>query len=129
MDIFLSAEIEGPAAGKWFVLQKEFAAALSCLNCKNYGDELTSIGIISILMREEFFVGGCYKERAYYSRKRKDADIRLRIDYQTFIKASKERQKEIYLNHIIESIRVAGMKAGKSFQTERLVEDVKELLS
>ena len=128
MDIFLSAEAEGPATGKWFVLQKDFSAALSCLKSRHYGDDLISIAIISILMRDEFFAGGCYKERVYYSRKRKDADVRLRIDYNAFIKASKENQKEIYIDHILESIRVAGSKAGPLFQTERLVTDVKELL-
>ena len=128
MEIFLSAEAEGPATSKWFILQKEFASALAQLKHRHYGDDLTSIGIISILMRDEFFVGGGYKERTHYSRKRKDADIRLRIDYQTFIKASKEMQKEIYLNHIVESIRIAGKKAGPAFQTEQLVADVRILL-
>lgn len=62
MDIFLSAEIEGSATSKWFKLQKEFSETLKKLNGNNYGASLTSIAIISIIMREEFFEDGAYKE-------------------------------------------------------------------
>ena len=79
MEIFLGAEIEGPATSKWFDLQKEFSELLGELKDENYGDSLTSIGIITILMHPEFFEGEGYKERRYYSRKNKEADIRLRI--------------------------------------------------
>lgn len=128
MKIFLSAEIEGPVTSRWFAIQREFSMALAQLEHRHYGDELISIGIISILMREEFFADGAYKERIYYSKKRKDADVRLRIDYYSFLKASKEKRKEIYIDHILESIRSVGRKAGPAFQIEQLVEDVKSLL-
>lgn len=128
MNIFLGAELEGAADSRWFALQKEFKEKLLPLQNNNYGDELIHIGIISIIMREEFFVDGAYKERKYISRKNKEADIRLRIDYKKFVKSSNETRRQIYIEHIIESIRIAGNKAGKSFDTERLVNDVIELL-
>lgn len=129
MDIFLSAEIEGPITNKWFNLQKIFSEKLRKINDRNYGDNLTSIAVISILMREQFFEDGGYKERKYYSVKRKEADIRLRIDYKDFMKASAEKREMIYRNHILESIQIAGEKAGKGFDTKRLLSDVEKILS
>lgn len=128
MDIFLSAEIEGPATRKWFELQKEFSALLSQVSKNDYGENLISIGIISIIMRDEYFKEGGYKERKYYNRGRREADIRLRINYKEFLKASDQERRTIYINHIIESICIAGEKAGEGFETERLISDVKRVL-
>ena len=69
MEIFLGAEIEGPAAGKWFVLQKEFSRSLLSIEDRCYGDDLLSIGVISIVMRDKYFEQGGYKERLYYNKK------------------------------------------------------------
>ena len=128
MEIFLSGEIEGPASAKWVELQRECAPLLSKLEDKNYGEDLTSIGIISILMRDEYLANGLHPEKRYYSRKRKEADIRMWINYKEFSRSNKEQRKKIYIDHIIESIRVAGKKAGKGFDTELLVKDVREIL-
>lgn len=128
MEIFLSAEIEGPVTSKWFLLQKEFTPLLKTLESKNYGETLTSIGIITILLRDKYLEDGGYKERRYYSKKNKEADIRLRINYYAFLKASDEEARKIYVDHILQSIRIAGVKAGKGFDLERLIADVQELL-
>ena len=128
MEIFLGAEIEGPATSKWFDLQKEFSELLEELKDENYGDSLTSIGIISILMHPEYFEGEGYKERRYYSRKNKEADIRLRINYTDFVNANNETRKGIYISHILEAITIAGNKAGDGFDLNRLLFDVQRLL-
>ena len=128
MEIFLGAEIEGPATSKWFDLQKEFSELLGELKDENYGDSLTSIGIISILMHPEYFEGEGYKERRYYSRKNKEADIRLRINYSDFVNANNETRKGIYISHILEAITIAGNKAGDGFDLNRLLFDVQRLL-
>lgn len=129
MDIFLSAEIEGSATSKWFKLQKEFSETLKKLNGNNYGASLTSIAIISIIMREEFFEDGAYKERKYYNKRKKEADIRLRINYKKFIIAKEDERRKIYIDHILESIRVAGEKAGPDFHLDELLSDVDCLLN
>ena len=128
MEIFLGAEIEGPATSKWFDLQKEFSVLLGELKDENYGDSLTSIGIISILMHPEYFEGEGYKERRYYSRKNKEADIRLRINYTDFVNSNNETRKGIYISHILEAITIAGNKAGDGFDLNRLLFDVQRLL-
>lgn len=128
MTIFLSAEIEGPATSKWFELQKIFSKRLSCISNVNYGNSLTSISIISIIMRDDFFEQGGYKERKYYNKARADADIRLRLDYFSFLKGNDEARKRIYIDHILAAINIAGQKAGKNFNLNRLVNDVTHIL-
>lgn len=129
MRIILGAETEGPAAGRWFELQKEFTALLSILENNDYGMGLDEIHIISIIMRPSFFTDGAYKERKYYSKKTKSADIRLRIDYMDFWRATNNKRREIYITHILQSISIAGLKAGNSFKLDLLLSDVKRILS
>lgn len=128
MDIFLGAEIEGPATSKWFELQKEFSTLLLGIRDVDYGTALTSIGIISIIMRPMFFEEGGYPERRYYSRKKREADIRLRLNYQAFVTADIATRRKIYVAHILESVRIAGEKAGNEFDFERLIFDIELLL-
>lgn len=128
MEIFLSAEIEGPVTSKWFELQKNFTEKLLQLNNRSYGDCLNSIGIISIILREDFFIEGGYKERKYYSFKKKEADIRLRIDYKEFSKGDDAKRKEMYILHILEAIKIAGNRAGKEFDVSSLLFDVEKML-
>ena len=128
MEIFLSAETEGPAASKWFALQKEFMPLLKTLEQNDYGESLISIGIISILLREKYLEDGWHKERKYYSKKNRDADIRLKIDYAAFLRADEESTRNMFIEHILESISIAGKKAGKEFDVDRLLSDVRNLL-
>ena len=129
MEIFLSAELGGPASNKWFELQKEFSPLLSRLRDLNYGESLKSIGIISILMPDDFYVDGGYKERKYYNKKKKEADIRLRMDYKKFLLASRTDRRRLYISHILDAIRIAGVLAGVEFNYEQLMEDVELVLS
>ena len=128
MEIFLGAEIEGPATSKWFELQKEFSQLLLAIKDIDYGITLTRISIISIIMRPEFFQEGGYKERRYFSKKAKEADIRLRMNYSEFITARTEQRKKIYVAHILEAIFIAGKKAGEEFNVDRLLHDVEHIL-
>ena len=129
MRIILGAETEGPAASKWFELQKEFTPLLFRLENNNYGMSLDEIHIISIIMRPNFFTDGAYQERKYYSKKTKSADIRLRINYIDFWRATNNERREIYITHILQSISIAGLKAGNSFKLDLLLSDVKRILS
>ena len=128
MKIFLSAETEGPAANKWFLLQKEFTPLLQSLNEKTYGETLNSIGIISILLRNKYLEDGWHKERKYYSKKNKEADIRIKMDYQKFLRANNAEARKMYVDHILESISIAGQKAGNDFNLEQLLLDVQKVL-
>lgn len=124
MNVFLGAELYGVAQKYWFELRKEFSPKLNSLREKNYGDELKSIGIITIILPDYFFNDGGYPERRLFKRKTKEADIRLRINYYQFIHANVEERRTIYINHILESINTLRDKVSRSYQFDQFVKDV-----
>lgn len=128
MKIFLGAETDSLAGSKWFVIQKEFSPLLRSLINNDYGENLKNISIISILLSDKYLEDGGYRERKYYSRKEKSADIRLRLDHKKFIRANEMERREMYFNHILLAIRIAGEKAGPKFDLERLLSDVNAVL-
>lgn len=128
MDIFLSCECERPVSKTMVKFFNEFQPLLNKLRGKNYGEELVDIGIISIVMSKES-LEDWYGERRLFKRKTKEADIRLFLDYEKLIlNISYEEKKQIYIQHIIDSIETVRKKVSKDFKFDELVEDVKKLL-
>jgi hypothetical protein len=128
LKIFLGAELEGAAGSRWFALRADISKRLSPIQDRDYGSELVSIAIISIIMKEETIQDGAYKERKYYNRKEKYADIRLQINYKDFLKARDSDRREMYISHILKSVQIACEKAGDSLNSNQLINDIKELL-
>ena len=129
MKIFLSAELYGKAGGLFTPLCRECSAKLKLLEDKSYGDELVDIGIISIIMPEEFFEDGGYRERILFQRKQHSADVRLRIPYKSFIICKPEVRRQLYVDHIIRSIAVLKGRVSKHFEMDRLLSDVRSVLT
>ena len=126
MKFFLSAEISGRANGLLQPLMREYEERLNTLSEKNYGEALQHIGIIVRILEEGYLSVDGKNERRYYSRKNKETDMRLMIDYKMFIKP-KNDQKKLYLENIIESVYISARKAKKyspEFKAEELLNDV-----
>ncbi len=128
MHIFLGAELYGKAGSRWFSIRKEFSERLKKLENIEYGSELDTIGIISIIMPDDFFTDGAHKERKYFNRKEKSLDIRLKIDYKSFVSGDKTISRKIYKDHILSAFEVVAKKVGPDFQAQKLLSDVKNLL-
>ena len=128
MDFFLSAEGCAPGTTFWSPLEREFTKKLELLKDSYYGDELTKIYIISIILPPEYFTDGGFKERKIFFRKTHDADIRLRIDYHSFVYAKPDKRREIYKQHIIDSIMTLQRKVSKTYLFDQLVSDVAAVL-
>ena len=62
-----------------------------------------------------------------FSKKNKDADIRMRIDYHDFLNGDLQKKKELLLENIIESVRALGQKVKKDFDSTKLERDIIEL--
>lgn len=129
MHFFLSAETIAPAASKWVTTNQIIEPQMKQLQDNYYGPGLNSIAIISIILPEEYFDEGGYKERRLYKRKSEEADIRLRLDYHSFLRASDVQRLRLYSQHIIASIATLNGKMDRSFSFEKLIEDVKSVLA
>ena len=127
MNFFISGEVNA-AVGKDFMnLVREIDKKLLPLKQKNYGEAVEKIDIIPIVVLITPEYEHFYKERKLFSKKNKDADIRLRIDYEKFLNGDIETRRILILKNIIDSIRIVGMKAKKDFDAITLEKDVLEI--
>lgn len=129
MDFFLGAEGCAPGTTFWRPLEREFSKKLEILKDSYYGDELTKISIISIILPPEYFSDGGFKERRVFFRKTHDADIRLRIDYHSFVYAKPSERREIYKQNIVDSIMTLKRKVSKKYLFNQLLSDVDSALN
>ncbi len=129
MEFFLGAELYADAGWRWAEVRDIVEPELNKLSTEDYGDDLLSIGIISLIFPEDHFEDGSWKEMSLYSKKEKDADVRLKINYKQFCRSKKKDRLDIYIEHIIESIKTLENKVGKDFDFLRLMTDMKTVLN
>jgi hypothetical protein len=129
MEIFMSGEIDGEISDIFRELQNEIEDRIKILELNDYGNEVESLGIIPIIVNltPELEVAGFFKERKLFKRKAKDADIRLRINFEKFANSDRYTQKLLLIKNTIESVRVLGGKANKDFDSIRLENDILNL--
>jgi len=113
MKIFLGSETEKKVYQQFFDIRKKVEENLQFLCKENvgleeddtYGTEFNDIGIITIAVPQYVKDLGV-KERKLIKRKTKEADIRLYMDYERFIKETPKNQRLMYIENIIKSIEV-----------------------
>ncbi len=128
MKIFLSYESSAPAVSYLNRLEPLVSAKLHSLEHTHYGDELTHIAIISIVLPADILKDGLYPERKLFQRKSCSADIRLTLDYAQFVKAKSADRYEMYAKHIVDSISTLKHKVSSDFQYDALLRDVCAIL-
>lgn len=129
LKFFMSGEVDAIIADEFRELRKEIEQKLKYLEEKHYGGGLKEISIIPIVVNltPELEEAGFFKERVLYSRKNKDADVRLRIDFDEFQKADIEKRKLLLIKNVLQSVCVLGAKVKKDFAFSTLEKDIKEL--
>ena len=126
MEIFMSGEIDSSVSDLFGEVCNEIEQKLKVLETNDYGTEVESIGIIPIIVNlsPDLEDAGFFKERKLFSKKKKDADYRLRIDYAKFVNADREIKKLLILKNVITCIRLLSEKATKDFDAKRLENDI-----
>lgn len=128
MEIFLSSETEGRADGLLHPIRNMVDSLLDDVRKNEYGSALISVGVFAIIMKEEMYDSGGYCERQYYSKVKKEADIRLRLNYKNFCNAKPEKRMELYKQHVSRALEIAANKAKAAdpeFQGDKFVSDVR----
>jgi len=137
MYLFLSCEAQTPATSAIAKFMKEFNSKLIFVTNReidlkkidNYGTEFDDIGIIVTCISKEWLQNmDNYKERKLILRKAKEADIRLHMNFEQFIKENIENQRLMYLDTIIKSIRVIQERSRGDFRGIELIEDILKAL-
>lgn len=97
-------------------------------NIDNYGSEFRSIAIIPTCLDSEFWKAFNWKERKIIWRKKGEADIRLRMDYDRYIGESPENKRLLFIDIIVKSIRVVQERSKGDFRGEELIADMLKAL-
>ncbi|GAB6496076.1 hypothetical protein OA45_03211 [Bacillus sp. UMTAT18] len=128
-EFFFSGELEGDIAEEFINIISEIGSELEGLNSNDYGSEVEEIAIIPIVAKitPEYEDAGFFKERKLFKRKSKEADFRLRIDYETFLSADYATRKILIIRNIIQSIRILGEKAKSDFNAIKLEKDILQI--
>ena len=93
-------------------------------NINNYGMEFREIAIIPSCMDDEFWTATGWKERKQIWRKKREADIRLRMDYDRFMSGSLDERRLLFYDIIIKSIEVIKARSKGDFLADKLIKDI-----
>lgn len=95
----------------------------------NYGREFNSISIIPTCVSQEMWDALGWRERKLISRSKKEADIRLRMDYERFCAETLDNKYLLFVDIIIKSILIIQSKSKFDFRGEELISDILMALS
>lgn len=98
-------------------------------NDNKYGSEFREIAIIPSCMNEEFWETTGWKERKRIWHKKKEADIRLRMDYDRFINETIENKRLLFIDVIVRSIQVVQAYSKEDFSGYELIKDILSALN
>jgi len=131
MRIFMSGETDGQISNDYRIVRNEIELKLKQLESNDYGSEFVDIGIIPIIIdpKRGLFEAGFFKERKLIKRKTKEADIRLRTDFDKFYAADNNNKRLLLVDNVIRAIRVIGEKSKADFNSEKLISDILQIFN
>lgn len=132
MQLLLSIEAQNCTENGLAKILKETINELSFLTNEqiasedqnNYGTEFQQIAIIPSCVDDRFWDALGWKERKQIWRKKGEADIRLRMDYDRFINETPKNQRLLFLDIIVNSIQIVQERSRGDFRGDALIRDI-----
>ena len=132
MKLFITVEAQNCTENGLSKILKETIDKLTFLtddstdleNVNNYGTEFQLITIIPSCMDDGCWNALSWKERKQIWRKRKVADIRLRMDYERFMRETVSNRYLLFYDIIVQSIRAVQERSKGDFRGEQLINDI-----
>lgn len=90
----------------------------------NYGTEFRVVSIIPTCVDDAFWSALGWKERIKIWNNKREADIRLRMDYSCYMSETYENRRLLFIKTIIASIRSLQERSRGDFKGELLVSDI-----
>lgn len=130
MEIFISIEAEKTTESGLADIMKEIRNKLSFLfeDTDIYGTEFNLIAIIPTCVSDDIWQISGWKERKLISRNKKEADIRLKMDYHRFINETDKNKYLLFADIIIKSVCIVNNKSNGNFNGDRLINDILKAL-
>ena len=98
-------------------------------NVNNYGTEFRLISIIPTCVDDRIWETLGWKEIRQIWRKKQEADIRLRMDYNRFIHETLENKRLMFIDIVIKSINVVESNSLGDFSGKKLIADILKALN
>jgi hypothetical protein len=89
---------------------------------RDYGDVLTEIAIIPMVLGPQFLRGR--RERRLWQRKKHGADYRTIIDFEAFRRGGSSDRERLLVENTLDAVRDLQRKIGKGFDGEALASDI-----
>lgn len=132
MQLLLSVEAQNCTENGLAKILKETIDELSFLTNEqidledqnNYGTEFQQIAIIPSCIDDRFWDALGWKERKQIWRKKGEADIRLRMNYDRFINETPKNQRLLFLDIIVKSIQIVQERSRGDFRGDELIRDI-----
>jgi hypothetical protein len=127
--LFISGEVDASVSNEFRLVRNRIEKKIQSelLNRNNYGDGVIKLTIIPIILGPNFEKILDYKERKLFSHRKKESDIRLKIDYEVFKKGSDKKREKLIVQNIIESISIIKTKVKGEFDADKLINDISRL--
>lgn len=123
MKFWFSGELDHRISDAYRPVRKRIEARLNALcQNRNYGDLITEIAIIPMILGPEFRSGR--KERRLWQRQQKSADYRTIIDFAAFQNGDEAERERLLVENTVDAIRDLQRKAGASFLGELLISEI-----
>lgn len=136
MYIFISSETGGIDSEKYRLIRNKIDSDILFLTDRNnkemllgdnaYGAEFKNIAIIQIILSPDFDI--C-PERKLIKFNKREADIRLKIDYDKYQSADDNGKKLLIVKNLADSIMVIESQKKKDFNGLKLIDDILSALN
>ena len=134
MEIIFTAETYQTAGNLFIQAKQEIDIGIKAVAKNDYGEEFKSMAVIPIIMPKDLHEK--FRERRLIKRKTFEADIRLFVDFEKFVKGKWDVKKEPYrterklllVKNIVNSIMVVESRKKGDFQGEKLIHDILQAL-
>ncbi len=134
MEIIFTAETYQTAGNLFIQAKQEIDIGIKAVAKNDYGEEFKSMAVIPIIMPEDLHER--FRERRLIKRKTSEADIRLFVDYERFIRGKWDVEREPYrterklllIKNMVDSIMVVESRKKGDFQGEKLIHDILQAL-
>lgn len=115
MKLYYSSEYSGDIVGEKIIMILNNILYKTAEDFKNeyYGNEILGLTAIPIIVSEEF---DSIKERKYISRKDRESDVRLKVNYNLFEKGKFEQCIDLIYNNCYDSFNYVKLKSMKQKQ-------------
>ena len=132
MELFISIEAQNCTENGLADILQDINFKLSFITNKslelqqqnNYGTEFCIISIIPTCVDDSFWEALGWKERIRIMLKKKEAEVRLRMNYTEFEQATMEKRRLMFINIIIKSIQVVQDRSKGDFNGLKLIDDI-----